>query len=329
MPPRIRIGESSFQLTASIGIALSPHDGSDVETLVSHADIAMYHAKEQGGRCCCYYDHSMNERLRTRIQCERRLAGALERNEFEVYYQPQFKAASGELVGAEALVRWNDPEHGLVEPSCFIGPAEDSGLIIPLGRWVLRAACRQAVAWQAETGTPMRMAVNLSARQFAQGNLVRTVERALGDSGLSPGLLDLELTESTLMNDMDDSCRSLERLKDMGIRLSVDDFGTGYSSLSYLAQLAVDALKIDRSFLQDVPGRDDHVAITHSVISLARTLGLKTVGEGVEAHRQADFLRAEGCDELQGFLLGRPVPSADFPAFRGSWDPGLYSSSVH
>ena len=272
----------------------------------------MYHAKDQGRNNYQFYTESMNATAFERLVLESHLRRALEREEFILYYQPQVDVATGRVVGAEALIRWQHPELGLVPPMGFIPIAEETGLVVPMGAWVLHAACAQAVAWQAEGLPPLRIAVNVSGRQFAQTDFVNTVAGALERSGLAPHLLDLELTETVVMEDAEENIRSLGRLKALGVRLSVDDFGTGYSSLSYLKRFPLDALKIDRSFLSGVPGDPDHVAITTAIIAMARSLRLDLVAEGVETEEQLAFIREQGCQEFQGYLVSPPVPAVRF-----------------
>ncbi len=301
-------------VSASIGIALYPHDGGDAETLLRNADAAMSRAKEQGGNTRCFYTEDMNHRAQEQLALENSLRLALERNEFRLYYQPQVDLRCGRAVGVEALIRWFHPEMGLVPPDRFIPVAEKTGLIVPIGEWVLRTACAQAKTWR-QAGLPdLRMAVNLSARQFQHPGLAQAVADALEESGLPPKLLELELTESVLMHNADDVVATMAALKRTGARLAVDDFGTGYSSLSYLARLPVDTLKIDRSFVRTIGQGPDDGAIAAAVAGLARSLGLHMVAEGVETEAQLRFLRAHHCDEIQGYLVSPPVPAAECAA---------------
>ncbi len=299
-------------LTASTGIAVFPGDGEEVEDLIQRASTAKHHAKAQGGNCYRYFDSSMNAAAFERLQLEAALRRALERGEFDLWFQPLLETASGKLVAAEALVRWHHPERGLLRPHRFIPLAEEVGLILPLGEWVVRQACAAAAGW-ARAGLPLRVAVNLSARQFEAGNLVATVKQALDDAGLEPGRLELELTESLLMRDLDAAVGTLARLRAAGMKLAIDDFGVGYSSLNYLTRFGVDRLKIDRSFMAGLPDSENR-GIVRAVISMARSLNLQVVGEGVEQPEQLAFLEREGCDLVQGYLLGRPMPADDFDA---------------
>ncbi|HJW02863.1 MAG TPA: cache domain-containing protein [Azospira sp.] len=307
----ITVGSYDLSVTPSIGIALFPEDGADGETLLKNADAAMYHAKELGRNRYQYFTQEMNTRVSERLAMENSLRQALQREELVLYYQPQFDLRDGRLVGCEALVRWRHPELGMIPPGRFIPVAEESGLILPIGTWVLQEACRQARAWQEQGLAPITMAVNLSAVQFRHAKLVQIVQDALADSGLESQWLELELTESMLMADVAHNTAILGQFKAMGIRLALDDFGTGYSSLSYLKRFALDKLKIDRSFVQDLPDDAEDAAITAAIIGIARHLGLDTVAEGVETEAQRDFLAAQGCAKMQGFLGARPLPAAE------------------
>jgi diguanylate cyclase (GGDEF)-like protein/PAS domain S-box-containing protein len=298
----------------SIGIAVYPTDGPDVETLLRNADAAMYHAKESGRNNYQFFTPDMNTRAIERLSMERSLRRALERGELRLHYQPQYEIATGRIVGMEALIRWEHPDLGLVSPGRFMPFAEESGLILPIGEWVLQEACRQNRAWQ-EAGLPrVRVAVNISALQFRQPGFADSVRRALTHSGLAARYLELEVTESVIMHDAERVTESLASLKRMGLELAIDDFGTGYSSLSYLKRFPIDRLKIDQSFVRDITTDHDDAAITSAIIALTRNLGLKTIAEGVETREQLEFLRAHGCDEVQGFLLGRPVEASACPA---------------
>jgi diguanylate cyclase (GGDEF)-like protein len=301
-------------VTSSVGIAMFPHDGIDVATLVKHADNAMYRAKKTNTGFQ-FYEASMEQTITEHVRLETDLRRALELNELEVYYQPQARVDGEQVVGMEALVRWNHATRGMVAPLDFIPLAEETGLINPLGEWVLRTACAQLQAWIAEGLPPMRVAVNLSVRQLLQKNFADTVEAALKDTGLAPHLLELEITESTLMEHAQDTLQALHRLRALGVRLSIDDFGTGYSSLSYLKRFPVDIIKIDRSFVHDVPHDADDAAIIAGIIALAHSLRLEVVAEGVETAAQLAFLREQRCDMLQGWYLSKAVPAAEFAAF--------------
>ncbi len=306
-----RIHGQEFYLNASIGAALYPEDGRDRDTLLRSADSALRHAKQREGNQLAFYSADMNARVRQRLTLETRLRRALEEEGLRLHYQPQVTVDGGRIIGVEALLRWNDTELGEVSPAQFIPLAEETGLIIPIGEWVLNTACRQAREWES-LGHPLHLGVNLSPLQFRRHDLVACIERALKDSGLTPGLLELELTEGTLMGDLPASMRVLDDLKALGARLSVDDFGTGYSSLTYLQRFPLDSLKIDRSFIRDLTCDDHDAAIIKAVIALGHNLGLTLIAEGVEKPAQRDFLAAEGCDLIQGFLFGRPMPADAF-----------------
>ncbi|MGH7631765.1 MAG: putative bifunctional diguanylate cyclase/phosphodiesterase, partial [Gemmatimonadales bacterium] len=310
--PHFSLGVHEVFVTPSIGIAVFPDDGDDVETLLTHADTAMYEAKDQGGNGYQLYSRSMNETALQRLTLENDLRRALERDEFVLHYQPILDTVSGAIVGAEALVRWRHPTLGLLMPGEFIAIAEENGLIISVGDWVLRAACAQNRAWQRAGLPPIRVMVNLSGRQLRQGTLTETVCAALEAGELQPRWLGLELTESLLMERQHESAAALHALRSMGLQLSIDDFGTGYSSLSYLKHFPVDTLKIDRCFLRDLNTVPDDAAITSAIIAMAHALDLKVVAEGVETEEHLTFLRSQGCDEVQGHLLGRPVPAERF-----------------
>ncbi len=311
----INVDGQELMVTCSAGISLYPQDGSDVETLLKNADAAMYQAKEKGRNNFQFYTAEMNRQVNERLQTETSLRRALERNEFELYYQPRINVRSGTLVGCEALLRWQHPERGMLLPERFIALAEETGLIVPIGEWVLKRACAQARAWQKAGASPIAVSVNLSMRQFKEA-LATAVGNALEESGLDPRLLEMELTESLIMHDTDAAIRVLGRLREIGVELSVDDFGTGHSSLSYLTRLPISALKIDQSFVQEVTGcgRADEGLVAQAIISLARNLKLKVVGEGVETEAQFEFLKKHDCDEVQGFHFGKPMPAPEFAA---------------
>jgi predicted signal transduction protein with EAL and GGDEF domain len=298
-------------VTASLGIGIYPTDGKDPDTLLKNADTAMYRAKEAGRNTFEFYIPQMNERAVERLKMETELRGALEREEFLVYYQPKADISSGEISGFEALLRWQHPERGLTPPGEFISILEDTGMIVPVGEWVVRTVCRQLRAWQAQR-LPLRpVAVNLSPRQFVQADLDTVIGDILRSTGVEPGLLELELTESMLMTDSEAAVKILKNLKASGVRLSVDDFGTGYSSLAYLKRFPLDALKIDRAFINDVSTDTDGATIVLAIINLAHSLKLHVVAEGVETDAQFHFLRKHGCDEMQGYYFARPQPAAE------------------
>jgi diguanylate cyclase (GGDEF)-like protein len=311
--PFLLQGQQLF-VSASVGIAAYPDDGIDAATLLKSADTAMYSAKQNGRNNYQFYLAEMNANAALRLQTEHQLHLALERGEFELHYQPKVKLATGAVSGFEALLRWRHPERGLVAPFEFIGILEETGLILPVGEWVIAEVCRQLGAWSALYGSVPPVAINLSARQLGQAGFAGTVRAIVDAAGVDPGLLEFELTESMLMLDPEAAVRILTDLKRQGMRLSVDDFGTGYSSLAYLKRFPLDALKIDRTFVRDLPGDSDDAAITKAVISLAHSLNLKVVAEGVETAAHLDALRAYGCDEIQGYYIGRPVPAAQCEA---------------
>jgi diguanylate cyclase (GGDEF)-like protein len=310
----IDVEGKELYVTCSAGISLYPQDGPDVDTLLKHADAAMYRAKEHGRNNFQFYTSEMNDRVNERLSLEHALRRALERHEFLLHYQQKNDLRTGAIIGAEALVRWNHAEWGLVRPARFIPLAEETGLIVPLGEWVLGEACRQARAWMDSGLKPGVVSVNLSARQFRQEGLVRVVSRILEETRLDPSLLEFELTESMVMHNVEAAITTLQGLKSLGVALSVDDFGTGYSSLSYLRQLPVDTLKIDRSFVRDIGAGEnpDDGVIAQAIISLGHSLRLKVIAEGVETDAQLRFLKRHGCDELQGFLYGEAVAPADY-----------------
>ncbi len=304
--------QHEFFLTCSIGVAVYPIDGLTAEVLTKHADIAMYRAKETGRNTFQFYTSSMNERTLDRLSIEADLRHALERHEFSLHYQPQINAMSGKIVGMEALIRWNHPLHGMISPARFIGLAEEMGLIIPIGAWVINQACSQTKAWQQAGLGELRVAVNLSARQFTQKNLVQTIADVLHATGLDPRFLELELTESMVMNDVDSAITILRNLKGLGVHIAIDDFGTGYSSLSYLRRFPIDVLKIDQSFVNDLMVDVDDASIVVSIISLAHSLRLKVIAEGVENIDQLNFLRAHDCDQVQGYYFSKPLSTEGF-----------------
>ncbi len=308
----IMLGNQEYQITASIGISAYPADGSDATTLLKNADIAMYRAKEQGKNNSQFYAAEMNAHSMTRLSLETGLRHALDRGEFLLHYQPKVDIASGRITGMEALVRWMRPQSGMVSPADFIPLAEETGLIVPIGAWVLKAACEHNRAWQRQGMPPLRVAVNLSARQFVQANLVSEVARVLDASGLAPASLELEITESMVMDNPERAIQTLRQLKSMGIALAIDDFGTGYSSLGYLKRFPIDNIKIDRSFIKDIPRSNDDATITRTIIDMTHNLRLKVVAEGVETAAQLDFLREHGCDEMQGYYFSRPLAEDAF-----------------
>lgn len=302
-------------ISCSIGITLYPFDDGDVDALLRNADTAMYRAKAEGKNAYQNFTAEMNDSIRRRVEIGNHLRRAVNASEFALHFQPRAELGGGTVSGVEALIRWNSGGLGMVSPAEFIPVAENNGLIVPIGEWVLHEACRQAKQWLDETGMPVNMAVNLSARQFKDVDIARTVVQALEQSGLPAGMLELELTESMLMHDTKRVLRTLETLKEIGVSLAVDDFGTGYSSLSYLKMFPIDYLKVDRSFVMDVPNDPNNEAIVRAIIAMAHGLGLKVIAEGVETAAQLDFLLAQGCDEIQGYYFSKPLPPDGLKAF--------------
>ncbi len=318
-----RVAEHDLQLSASLGIVLYPGNGQDQHELLRNADAAMYHAKSAGKNGYSFFDVSMNSNARQQLQLLQDLRLALEQRQFSLHYQPKFDAHTCQPIGAEALLRWEHPQQGLLLPDRFIGLAEKTGLIIPIGEWVLIEACRQMRQWLDQGHLGWRMAVNLSAIQFCHAGLVESVARALQQNGLPANCLTLEITETTAMHDADASLTVLQRLSDMGVDLSIDDFGTGYSSLMYLKRLPANELKIDRGFVRDLEQDSDDAAIVSAIVALGQALGLRIVAEGVETDKQQDFLTRLGCDSLQGYLLGQPVPAEQFMSKLQAMGPEL------
>jgi len=309
------LGSHEVFVSGSVGIAMYPLDGDEAGVLMRNADTAMHAAKEMGKSRFQFYTRSMNEAAMERVTLEGQLRHGLEREQFELHYQPIIDLRTGRLSGAEALLRWRHPELGLVRPDVFIRIAEETGLIVPLGAWVLRTACRAACAWQERAAGPVAVSVNLSGRQFREEKLGDVVARALAESGLHPNLLWLEITESMLMRGDAETVDTLRGIRTLGARIAIDDFGTGYSSLAYLKHFPVDRLKIDRSFVDDVAGASGDAAITRAVIAMGHSLQLEVVAEGVETQEQLDFLRRHRCDAIQGFLIAKPMPLAEFQRF--------------
>jgi diguanylate cyclase (GGDEF)-like protein len=301
-----------FILTASIGIAIFPADGRDMQTLVKHADIAMYRAKERGKNTFEFYTSGNDGVNVERLSLESRLKRAVsDMGQFVLHYQPKISVADGRITGVEALVRWVSPDRGMVPPAEFIPLAEETGLIGAIGEWVLESACRQSLAWHADGLPPVRIAVNISARQLYADHFVTQVHKVLADTGADPGSIELEITESVMMQNVQQMAERLAEMKQLGLHIAIDDFGTGYSSLSYLKRLPIDSLKVDRSFVQDVPADADDATITRAVIALAHSLRLEVVAEGVETEAQLEFLRDLGCDHIQGYLFSKPLPAAE------------------
>jgi diguanylate cyclase (GGDEF)-like protein/PAS domain S-box-containing protein len=311
----VRIGGQQCRVTASIGIAMYPDDAQDVTALLRNADMAMYRAKEEGKNGFQFYSPVIGAVSEKRLQFETGLREAVGRDEISLHYQAKVEISSGEIRGVEALMRWSHPEFGEVSPTQFIPIAEESGLIVPLGLWAMRAACAQTVVW-IRSGLPqLSMAVNLSPRQFLDPNLVDSIRQVLEETGMPPNLLELEITESVMLHDIEAAIRKLMAIRNLGVRLAVDDFGTGYSSLSQLKRFPIDALKIDRSFIRGIPTDKDDMAITEAILALGKTLGVTIVAEGVETSEQQAFLERHACHEMQGFYFSRPIPPEQFAEF--------------
>ena len=303
-----------LKVTASIGISMFPDDGGDVSTLLANADMAMYRAKALGRNRTSEYSADLGESAVARFEIEKGMRLGFENNEFHLYYQPKIEFSSGKMLGVEALIRWHHPTLGVLGPDRFIAVAESTNFILPLGKWVIEQACRQSKAWQDARLPHFSIAVNLSANQLADVSLVQHVSDALRVSGADPSMIELEITETTVMKNLEEAVIRLQALRALGVRISIDDFGTGYSSLSYLKQLPADILKVDRSFVKDLPHNRDDLAITRAVIAMAHGLSMKVVAEGVEEKCQFDSLRDEGCDEFQGFFCSPAVQSFDLEA---------------
>ncbi|MDD5112773.1 MAG: EAL domain-containing protein [Methylobacter sp.] len=318
------VDHHALYVSASIGISFFPEDGNDASELMKRADTAMYSAKNDGRRRLHFFQASMEGYSLNRVAMEQHLRIALEQNEFMVFYQPQINLNSGRIVGAEALLRWHRPGIGLIPPNQFIPLAEDTGLILPIGEWVLRETCKQHKLWTNTRNSNLRIGVNLSGHQFKQANLSTTVANILQETGMNPKFLDLELTESVAMQDVYTSLRTLKTLKHAGVQISIDDFGTGYSSLSYLKQFPIDRLKIDQSFVADIASDPNSAAIVLAIIAMSHSLGLDVIAEGVETQEQLQFLKMHGCNEVQGYLFGRPMPADEFSKFLSQW-PDLKS----
>ena len=312
--PFLVAGHELF-VTASMGITLYPFDDRGAQDLLRNADVAMYRAKESGKNNFQFYVAEMTAKATERLSLETDLRSALERGELSLHYQPIAEGKSGRIVGMEALLRWKHPVRGMISPAQFIPLAEETGFIIPIGEWVLRTACEQCRAWQKQGFPSLYVAVNLSARQFHQKDLPASVYQILLETGLSPGSLGLEITEGLVMQQAESSINTLRELKAMDMRISIDDFGTGYSSLSYLKRFPIDVLKIDQSFVRDIPGDADDAAIASTIITMAHSLGLKVVAEGVETREQLNFMREHGCDSMQGYFLSKPLPAEQFESF--------------
>jgi diguanylate cyclase (GGDEF)-like protein len=303
----LKLSGYDCRITASIGAAIYPLHGTNVQSLMQNADIAMYQAKAEGKNSIRFFSSDSKSAAVDRLETEMQLRHALEREEFCLHYQPILDVASGRLCGVEALLRWNHPQQGLLPPAKFISLVEETGLIVPIGRWVLQTACRQNMAWQRAGLAPVSMAVNVSPRQFSDEFLLRNIDEALAGSGMPPNLLQIEITESMVMFNVQRALQTLEAIQRRGVRLAIDDFGTGYSSMSLLKKFPIDTIKIDRSFVSDLAENTEDKAIAQAIISLGKALGLRIIAEGVETHEQNKFLRDHACDEIQGFLFSKPV----------------------
>jgi len=333
----IHFRSQSTAIRCSIGIATFPRDTADPEDLLKRADTAMYHAKESGGGRFEFYTEEMNAAIQKRIALEVRMHTALDDGDFRLYYQPQFDLTRGRIIGAEALLRWQHPELGLVAPAHFLPIAEETGLIVPIGDWVLRTACEQSARWSREGHRGLRVSVNVSSQQFLEPDFAGVVRKALDASGLAPMSLELEITESSLLRDVNITVDTLRALKDLGVRLAIDDFGTGYSALAYLKRLPIDVLKIDQSFVRTLTTDPADATITETIVQLAAGLNLTTIAEGVETLEQLLLLGSYGCTRMQGYLFGKPVPPETFglwldnPPFRwmqGEVAPALDGAAV-
>ena len=319
LAPAFTLGGHDVFVTASIGIALAENEAVDASSLIKNADAAMYRAKERGRNTFEFYSPEDNARAMTRLVLESRLHKAVDRDEVIVYYQPQVNLLTKQIIGMEALARWRDPETGIVPPAQFIGLAEEKGLIVRIGQSVLRQACRQLSAWHNEGFVPLRMAVNLSARQFNEPDLVGMISAALQEAGVVPMNVELELTETSIMSDAEKALKTLGQLKAMGVHISIDDFGTGYSSLIYLRRFPIDTLKIDRAFTQDMTESTDAQAIVAAIIAMAKALKLKVIAEGIEKVEQMELLEQYGCYEGQGYAFSRPLPADEMTTLLKNW----------
>jgi diguanylate cyclase len=315
----IQLEGVDLRISSSIGIAFYPTDGGSAESVLAHADAAMYCAKERGRNNYQCFGPGMKSVALERVSLESELHQALELGQFELFYQPKVDTASGDIHSAEALIRWRHPQRGLIPPMEFIPLAEECGLIHEIGAWVLREACRQCAVWQRAGQLPLRVAVNVAASQFRRGDLLEVVRGALQESQLDPRFLEIELTESAVMTNPEDSAAILEQLSRMGVLVSVDDFGTGYSSMSYLRRFPIDKLKIDRSFITDLTTRAEDASIVQAIVSLAHGLRLKVVAEGVETLEQLKFLQSVGCDQYQGYHFSPPLPATEFAELVSTW----------
>jgi EAL domain-containing protein (putative c-di-GMP-specific phosphodiesterase class I) len=311
-------GDERIEVKASVGVSIHPDDGKDGQELLKNADLAMYRAKGEGGNQFRFYAADMHSRAREALALDSNLREALSQRQFVLHFQPQIDLRSRRIVGAEALLRWQTPQRGLIGPGEFLPRAEQTGLILPINEWVLREACREAATWQRRGLPPLRIGVNLSSIQFQKQNVPLLVARVLAETGLDPRRLDLELTESMLLEQTDTVVRDLQQLRELGVGISIDDFGTRYSSLAYVKHFPVDRLKIDQSFVRDLGSNPHDAAIVRAIVSLGHSLELEVIAEGVESTEQVTLLQSEGCDEVQGYLFGKPMPSGEFVAQAGA-----------
>ena len=317
--PPFSIAGNELNVTTSIGVSVYPDDSTELDTLLRYADIAMYHAKESGRNTFRFYNPAINVRSIERMRMSYMLRRSIDLGELVMYYQPQIDIRTNRMVCAEALVRWRHPEQGILMPDRFLARAEETGFIAEIDEWALRTVCAQVRSWIESGLPPVCVTVNLSARQFAKADFVERISSVLTETRMEPDCLDLEVTESTAMSDVDRTAILLRQLRDIGVHVSIDDFGTGYSSLNYLKKLPIERLKIDKSFILDIARDPDDRAIISAVTSMAHKMGIRTVAEGVETEEQLAFLRSVECDEAQGFLLSRPLPVNEFEALVASW----------
>jgi diguanylate cyclase (GGDEF)-like protein len=304
----INISGHQLVITTSIGITIIPDDGTESNALMKNADLAMYRAKEHGRNNYQYYSEEMNTNAVHRLRLEYEMRRALERQEFVLYYQPKIRLTDQQVTGVECLIRWQHPERGLLSPVEFIDVAEETGAIVDIGSWVIAEACRAGRAMVKQTGREFEIAINISPRQFKDPNLVNNIRKALRETGLNPSTLEVEITETMLMGDIEAANQTVQRLHELGVKLAIDDFGTGYSSLNYLKKFPIDTVKVDRSFIMDIPVSSDDMAITSAVIAMAHRLNMAVVAEGVETREQLEFLQEHGCEYAQGYLFSKPLP---------------------
>ena len=323
--PIVLMGEEC-RVTASIGISIYPENGEDEQTLIKNADVAMYFAKEEGKNNYQFYSKNIQSTANERLSIETNLRLALERKEFSLKYQARLDFKTGTITGVEALLRWNNPYLGSVTPTQFIPVAEETGLIVPIGRWVMKTACAQNVAWQNQGLPPVCMSVNLSLRQLMDDNLLEDIRVILKESGMAPNLLELEITESMVMNNPTRLIAVLTKIKELGLRLAIDDFGTGYSSLAQIKHFPIDTLKVDRSFIRNLTQDSEDKAITEAIITMGKTLSLTVVAEGVETEEQEDFLREHICDEMQGFYFSKPIAPDQFADLLREHKPSFHNN---